>query len=670
MRWCWIWLSVYKTRNMSKPFSSKAIRSILPVNFLRHVIMVSFLCGAVSIVQAQDQEPSRRGSRIIDDTTKQVYGPKTSKYYFEKDVFFNRITYHPIDTSIRNFHRYNFVQGYNNLYQDLGNIATAITPIYYQVPDVIGVTSGFNAYNLYWDDEVIRYYDTKSPYSNIRAALGGKGRSVTRVTFSRNITPQWNFGFTYRALLIDKQIQRSGKGDRNVRGTYYDIYTSYQTPDSSYRVMLNFRRNNHEADEYGGIINQDEIDGEFEYKDYFFVNAQPSLTEAVTSDLRMNWHLYHQYEIGRALQLYHTFDRYRQGNKFSDGSPVNPYYDYVDPQLEKATTTMDKVKFKFIRNEVGIKGNLLKLFYNGYYAIRDYTFTNVHIDTAGTETSEVESYIGGRVALHLDSIGDITGWAEVQQNGNYRVDGQIKSRWFEASVKQVQYSPSLLQQTYRGTHDNWSNTFSSVNATQFNGYLHYNSKVLRLSPGLTFTRLGNYIFFKEDTVSDGQRVLPMQSPGQQVIFSPEFRFSITFMRHINLSSQIIYSKLLDNPDDAIQIPDLFINAQLSYENIFFNGNLDMHAGVEVHYKSSYYPLAYDVPVQQFYVQQRITEGALKVPEFPIIDVFFNARIKRGKIFFKYHNLLQAFTEQGYMPTPRYPGQRNIIDFGFDWSFYD
>src|SRR5690606_3896566 len=194
-----------------------------------------------------------------------------------------------------------------------GNIGTAIRPVFYKVPDVIGVTSGFSAYDLYWDEEQIRYYDTKSPYSNIRAILGGKGRSMTRVTFSRNITPQWNFGFNYRALLIDKQIQRSGKGDRNVRSTYYDIYTSYQTPDSAYLIMANFRRNRHEADEYGGINNTSEG---FEYNDYFFVNAQPYLRDALSRDQRMNAHVYHQYEIGKALQVYHTFDRYRQGNQF------------------------------------------------------------------------------------------------------------------------------------------------------------------------------------------------------------------------------------------------------------------------------------------------------------------------------------------------------------------
>jgi hypothetical protein len=653
----------------------------LRVHFLRLTLLLYVFIGIFYSSYAQDQT-GRRGSRVVDDTTKQVYGPKTSRYYYQNDVFLNRITYHAIDTTIRNFHKYTYVTWHNNLYQDLGNIGTSITPIFYQTPSLIGATSGFNSYNLYWDDEPIRYFDTKSPYSNIRATLGGKGRSMTRITFSRNITPQWSFGFTFRPLLIDKQVQRQGKGDRQVRATYYDLYTSYQSPDSSYRLMVNFRRNKHETDEYGGVF--DDVDG-FTYKDYFFINAQPNLHDASSRELRMNAHLFHQYEVGRALQVYHIFDRYRQGNEFSDGPSTNKYYDYYDPELD-TTKTLDKVKFKSVRNEIGIKGDLLKLFYNGYFAIRDYTFTNNNVytvtnnnvDTTGTQVSGVETYIGGRMSLNLDSIGEVTAWGELQQNGNFRIEGDIKSRWFEATVKQVQYSPGLLLQRYRGSHDDWTNYFSNQNATQVNGYLHYDSKVLKVSPGFTFTRLGNYIFFK-DTITTNDRVqnvFPIQSEGQQVIFSPEFKFSLTFLRHINLSSQIIYTKLLDNPDDAIQVPDLFINAQLSYANIFFNDNFDMHGGVDIHYHSSYYPLAYDVPIQQFYVQQQITGddtnamSPLRVPAFPIIDIFLNARIKRGRVFFKYHNLIQAFTKQGYMPTPTYPGQRNIIDFGFDWSFYD
>ena len=125
----------------------------------------------------------------------------------------------------------------------------------------------------------------------------------------------------------------------------------------------------------------------------------------------------------------------------------------------------------------------------------------------------------------------------------------------------------------------------------------------------------------------------MQSSGQQVIFSPEFKFSLTFLRHVNLSSQIIYTKLLDNPDDAIQVPDLFINAQLSYANIFFNENFDMHGGVDVHYHSSYYPLAYDVPIQQFYVQQQITDGQYTSGCLPfLLSMFFLMHGSKGEEF--------------------------------------
>ena len=631
--------------------------------FLR--LQVLILCLTVGLLELHAQgQTGKRGSRIIDDTTKQVYGPKTSRYYYESDVFMNRLTYHTIDTVIRDLHRFTYVQRSLNTLQDLGNIGTSSRPIFYQTPQAIGASSGFQSYDVIWDAEQIRNYDTKSPYTKMYVILGGKGRSMTRASFSRNINPRWNFGFNYRALLVDKQVQRQNKGDRNVKSTYYDLYTAFQTKDSSYRVFANFRRNNLEADEYGGI--KDNAD--FEYKDYFYENAQPNLLNAASSDLRMNFHLFHQYEIGNALQIYHTFDRYRQGRRFFDlpGDPTDDdyYYDHVELGYD---TTDDRSKFKYVRNEFGIKGTLLKLFYNGYYTIRKISMTNTNVipDTLHVSTNEVESYLGGRMSLKLDSLGEVTGWGELQQNGNYRIEGQIKSKWFEASLRQAQYSVPFVYQFYRGGHDDWNNNFDAINATQVNGYIHYNSRTFGISPGFTFTRIGNYVFFKEGDFGKDQKVLPVQTSGEQVFASPELRLSLRLYDHIIFTSQAVYTKVLKNTDDAIQIPNVFVNAQLAYENIFFNDNLDMHAGFEFHYQSDYYALGYDVPVQQFYVQQ-----SFMTPSFPLIDIFFNARIKKGRIFFKYNNLIQLITKEGYMPTPGYPGQRNIIDFGFDWSFYD
>lgn len=617
----------------------------------------------VHAVLAQEDVP-RRGSRVVNDSTKQIYGPTTSSYFYEEDVFFNKEIRYPIDTIIRNFHQFTYYQRYQYLYQDLGNIGTATRPIFYKVPRGIGVSSGFGAYDLYWDAEKIRYFDTKSPYSNLRVDLGAKGRSITHVTFARNINPRWSFGFDYRGLFIDKQVQRQGKGDRNVKSTYYDIFTSYETPDSTYRLFLNFARNRHQVDEYGGVLAGED----FERSDFFLKNIRRTLTEAESSELRMNLHLFHQYEVGRALQIYHKFDRYRQGNDFLDAPGSEPAGYYKFTEIDSAST-FDESKFVTTRNELGIKGNLLKLFYNGYYAIRNFSMDYKYLDsdTLSVRTSGAEHYLGGRMSLQLDSVMQLTGWVEVMDNGNLRIEGQFRSKWLEATIKQNQYEPGFLQQAYRGSHHVWSNNFSPVNVTQLGGFLHYRSRTIHFSPGMTFTRMNNYVFFNQDT-SRVQTVLPVQSSGSHVIFSPEVRFSVRFFDHLTLLARGIYTSLIENSDQAMQVPDLFVNAQLGYENIFFHGNLELHTGVEVHWQSAYDALGYDPTIQQFFVQDQRT--IFRSNAFPLLDVFLNAKIKRGRIFVKYHNLVQLVTKEGYFPAPYYPGQSNVIDFGFDWSFYD
>jgi hypothetical protein len=646
---------------------------------VRSFILLSLVFATgLSTAQVIDQ-PSRRGSRVIDDTTKQVYGPNTSRYYYERDVFFNRQTFHSIDTFSRNFHRNaSYVQRYHNLYQDLGNIGSAIRPLYYETPANIGVTAGFHSYDLYWDTEQIRYFDTKSPYTNMNLILGGKGRSLTRATFSRNINPRWNFGFTFRGLFVDKQIQRRGKADRFVRSNYYDAYTAYENKDSTYRLFLNFQRTYHRVNEFGGVqIDEDEFN-ELGLKAYFDENVLPWLTTAQSDELRMNVHLFHQYKIGSALQLYHIADRSRQKNKFLDlpNSAQNPFFNHFDLGYD---SVRDASTFKVFRNEVGIKGNLAKLFYNGYYAIRHYEHSNNHLlpdtvyvkindgDTTRFDVHGNESYFGGRMSLRLDSLVEVNGWAElIIPNGNYRIEGSIRSKWFEASLRQMQYAPGFLTQAYQGSHHRWINDFGNVESTQIKGFLHYKNSVIDFSPGITLTRLRNFVFFDQITEEDTvQQVFPRQSSGNQILTAPEIRFSLTFFRHVTFSSQSIYTLVIENADDAIRVPDLLVNAQLSYDNIFFNGNLDMHAGVDLHWKSSYYAHGYDPAIQQYY-----TQDVFQAKAFPLVDLFFNAKIKRARIFFKYNNLMQAITKSGYFPTPYYPGQRNVFDFGFDWSFYD
>jgi hypothetical protein len=141
--------------------------------------------------------------------------------------------------------------------------------------------------------------------------------------------------------------------------------------------------------------------------------------------------------------------------------------------------------------------------------------------------------------------------------------------------------------------------------------------------------------------------------------------SFRFLRHVFFRPQVIYTILISNDDEALQIPQVFANGQLSYENTLFNGHLQVQTGVDFHWKSSYHALGYDPAIQSFYVQ-----SAASYLAYPLVDVFFTGKMRRGRFFVKYHNLVQAFTKSGYLPTPNYPGQFPLIDFGFDFLLFD
>ena len=136
------------------------------------VLCILFTIPMVSLGQLKE-EKKRIGSKIVDDTTKNVYGPKTTLWTTEKNLFYNKKTYYAVDTSINDYHRWTHVQRVNNFYTDLGNVGTAMNPIFYTFSSSIGVTAGFNVYNPFYESVEPKYFDTKSPYTRMFIIWGG-----------------------------------------------------------------------------------------------------------------------------------------------------------------------------------------------------------------------------------------------------------------------------------------------------------------------------------------------------------------------------------------------------------------------------------------------------------------------------------------------------------------
>ncbi|HEY5691375.1 MAG TPA: putative porin, partial [Cyclobacteriaceae bacterium] len=618
----------------------------------------------------------RGGSKVVDDSTRNTYGPNTSKWITEEDLFYNRNNYQPIDTSIINYHRWTYLQRFNNEYKDLGNVGSALYPIFPSLSGSIGVSTGFNAFDPYFDTEEPNYFDTKSPYTRMKIIWGGDGRAMTRIEFSRNINPQWNFGFNYRPLLVDRQVQRLGKGQpRQTISHYYDAYSAYKSKNDKYHFLINYRRIRHNSLELGGIeIVETATDST--YRSLFDDNTSPKLNNANSIQLQNQVHVFNEYKVGKALQLYHKLDLGKKVNTYKEDLGLDPisFYDYrtsptlLDPTEKDTVRTTDSTRFSFFTNELGIKGKIGRAFYNGYVKTRSYHFSYKYLteDTLSIPLKDVEYYIGGRLSYEHDSLTHLTAWLEYLDGGNYGAEVTLKSKWLDAKAVQLQSRPSFIHNSYRGNFAVWNNDFKNIGSTQIEAFGKFWFGRLFISPGFTFTTYRDYIFFKKDTTNASTRsVLPFQSSGKQKLFSPELQMDIRFFRSMHLKPQVIYSSLLANDDEAIRVPELFVNTQLTFENSLFNNHLDVQIGVDFHWKSSYFDLAYDPAIQQFYTQEDVS-----TPSFPLTDIFFNGRMKRGRFFIKYNNIVQAFTKSGYLPTPVYPGQRNILDFGFELLLFD
>lgn len=618
----------------------------------------------------QTQQPGRKGkgSQIVDDSTKNVYGPKTTLWITEQDIFMNKKKYQPLDTNISNYHRWTYLQRFNNFYHDLGNVGTALNPLFPVVNETIGATPGYSVYSPYFDTETPVYFDTKSPFSSFRLVWGGNGRASSKIQYSRNINPRWNFGFNYRPLLVDKQIQRSGKGDRQTISHYYDLYSSYRSKDARYSLIINYRRIRHRVNENGGIllVRDTTING------YYDPNAQPYLLAARSEEKKLVLHVFHQYQLASPFQLYHKLDISKQINLFTDkkSSETNydEYFSYTNPDPDINTNEVsDQTEFKTLVNEFGIKGSAAFLFYSFYYKIRNFSTYNKYIDESllSFKNDGVENYVGGKIAFRFDSLSELNGNAEYLLDGNYRLQAELKTPWLDAKGISALAKPGFLPLVYRGSHNSWVNDFSSIFSNQLEAFLKAKWGGFSISPGARYTALANYVYFKENKVTGEQAVLPAQSSGNQQVFSPELRMSLRFFKHFYFRPQVIHTLLIKNDDDALRVPEWFANGQLAFENMLFKANMQAQIGFDVYWRSSYTAMGYDPAIQQYYVQNSVVNDS-----FPLVDFFFNGRFKGGRFFFKYNNLVQAFTGKGYLITPGYRGQPNIMDFGFDLILFD
>jgi putative beta-barrel porin len=597
-------------------------------------------------------------AQILDDSTKLVYGPTTTQYIYEDNIKYNDLYFNTVDTSIFNIHRYTTTELSQYQLQDLGVIGTATRSIYTPLPTIIGARSGFSAYEPFFlKPEDFKYYDTKSPYSRIGAAIGGNRRSRVDVGFNRSDSSNFNVGIDYNRVIADKQTSSIGRSDRLTDSEGYDVYMLYFTPNRKYLALTNFSRNKSTSVDQGGI----DTTGGF---DYFDSDAPVFLQNAKSEYLRRNIHFYHQFNADSAFQFYQTFDRSYASAKFRDDNLAaeNDYFDQFNFSID--STSEENI---FITNtlETGVKGTIGKLFYLGYYKIRGYDFTynwgesdTLNFRTLKPQTNGIEHYVGGSVRIQLNRKYKLTGSVDFNFNGNQRITGDLLAKNFDVRFILQQHAPSFMQRAFLGNHDFWINDFKNIKTLEVEGGYIQKVKKSFIRPNLKFKTITDYVYYNE-------LAMPAQVDGTTTFIQPGLDFSFNFLRHFYLSGKAIYNLSSGSTIEAYPIPDLMLNFNFYYHNLLFEDNLELQVGLDNHWKSDYFAPDYRVSTNQYFIQQRF-----EVPAYLISDAYLSIKLGHAYVFAKFNNLVQVFTGAGYFAAPDYIGKRPLFDFGFYWMFFD
>lgn len=613
---------------------------------------------------------------IIDDSTKQIYGPRTTRYFLETDLFNNRKKLYLIDTLLDNVQRYNYVQRFDNRYQDLGNLGTALRPVFYEPPTQIGAQTGYYVYSPYaYQIDQVKYFNTRSPFTRMYVALGGRNQNILNFDFSQNVNPRLNIGFNLQRLTSQKQFGTSGTNSLQrflVQSWAFLGHTNYHSKNEKYSLLVHFNHLNHQTPDQGAVLNTSSGDTNSTVVPFNY-EGPAKLNGAYTHELHNDWHIYQQYAMEQGFQVYHRLDYQRRINDFADDAMAESqtYFDFYRQNARfDAARTRQTVKFRSLDNSFGIKGIYRGFNYRAYVRQRIYSQNsqfNLAADSTNTSdikgrdgtynSSSLENYLGGWLGYYFpDSSSRVTAELEYLIGGGYRLQGQLESRFLTAGYTSILAAPTLLQRHFESNIYNWTNNNFGLRGTQHAyGQLNLKVKNLTLRPGLDYYLLTNYVYF--DTTA-----APKQVSGAFSILRTGLDYTFRVGK-FQVSGQGYYA--LSSRSDVIRQPKIFLNTRIQYEFLYAKV-LYIQTGLDLHYKSGYYADAYMPLTQQFYLQnQQKAEGYL------LADVFANLRINRTRLFVKMAHVNQGLLgPAGYYTTPGFLGMRRSFGFGVDWYLFD
>ncbi len=611
-------------------------------------------------------------ANINNGTTKVTLSGKT-KYTDYKILSLRKDTTY-IDTTLtlKKHYKFNFLRKdnfellpFHNIGQTFNNLGYSFNKLNSH-PDI-----GFRAKQFFYmgiDD--IYYYQVPTPTSEIMFLTTLEQGQNLESFFTLNFSKRFNVSITYKGLRSLGKYRESLVSQGNFRSTFH-----YETKEGQYTIRGHIATQDLLNEESGGLTTaslEDFITNDPNFRDRARLDVNLDNTENSLEGSRLFFE--HDYKLLASkdsvsqkdftnLKIGHTFLREGKFYEFRQTAPTTflgttsfsgNFSDRVDHTFLKNQFFLE-FNSRYILGKFRVKSSLM----NYTYGYSDIINQNSGITTRKLEGKSASFGTDWKAKVknfHLDATGEITPGSGrlsgTNLNGNlsYKKDSLFT---LKASLLLNSKSPNFNFLLHQSTYNeyNWENNFDNIR-TQNLGF-QFDSKWLNADVNLT--NIENYTYFGEDN-------LPAQSSENvtylKVKASREFRY-----KKFALDNVIMYQNVSGGAS-VFRVPEFVTRNTLYYSDYWLKGKpVQVQIGATFKYFTEYKANAYNPLLAEFTLQNTTNIG------YPTVDLFFNAQIRRTRIYFRVENALSNFGERNYFSAPNYPYRDFIIRFGLVWNWF-
>ncbi|WP_242446493.1 putative porin [Nonlabens agnitus] len=532
----------------------------------------------------------------------------------------------------------------------------------------------------YYEISDINDYYVPTPLTDLYFKTAINQGQQLDALFTSNISPQFNFSISYKGMRSAGDFVNTLTSTGNFKFT-----SNYFSKDKRYRLRLHTVFQDLSNQESGGLA-PDALQGYLDQDENLDDRGrlEPNLDDAVSLLDGKRFYIDHDYELLKSADSLKNYSL-RVHNKmyFED-----KFYRYEEDNASteflgeayQSTNIKDKTNYEESYVEVGAS---LDHYLFGYMkagiAKLDYNYGYDRIVNRGTEV--ITNRLASEVYQFKAAFEKRLGVFEFQAHGGINIAGELDGQYLNAmasvdfkdftvaagagiSSRAPNFNLLLHQSEYE--EYNWQNSFNNVEKQQLN--LQVKSEKY-FDVELEVNTIQDYAYFRERNREDvapdftGYVVEPFQTDEQLTYLKIKAHKSFEFLRYFGTDHTLAF-QTVDQTADIINVPSFLTRNSLYYKDRWFKKAMLVQTGITLKYFDEYNMDGYDPVLGEFYSQNSAKLGA-----FPLVDIFFNAKIQQTRIFVKLENATSPLGEPNFFSAPRTPFRDLSLRFGLVWNFF-